>query len=126
MFYDWYLGLTNGYWQYFMNYWPKHSAIEFGSSASIRDMINQAKVFYSLNKGKPHEEIIAELSNLPRLNHPRRRSSLFLIWASPLERRMHQLTIPSRVVLYFGMIGVSYVLGRYKWRLFSAIRGAFL
>lgn len=56
-FYQWYLGSTNGYWQWFTGYMPKNGFEEFGHSSKIRQNIDKAKEFYKKNKDKTKHEI---------------------------------------------------------------------
>lgn len=45
-FYNWYLGPSNGAWEYVSSYTPKHSLEPFPSSTEIREMIDDAQAEY--------------------------------------------------------------------------------
>ncbi len=56
-FYNWYLGSTNGGWQYFYSYLPYTGLECFPHSSIIREKIDKANEFYNKNKNKTPEEI---------------------------------------------------------------------
>lgn len=56
MFFNWYLGWSNGLWQMFYSYNPCLGT--FPHSDEMRKMVNEAKQFYQEYKGKTREEMI--------------------------------------------------------------------
>lgn len=61
-FYDWFLGKTNGYWEYFTNYFPSHGFEPFPTIKEIRQMIDEAYEFYEKHHDKTRDEMIQELT----------------------------------------------------------------
>lgn len=58
-FYKWYLGKTNGYWEYFGKYYPPQGLTSFIPIKRTREMIDDAYIFYDIykNENKTREEL---------------------------------------------------------------------
>lgn len=61
MFYEWYGGWSKGLWQHFTTYFPPHGCEEFPKYSEIRKMIDNAELYYLMNKHMTREQMIADI-----------------------------------------------------------------